>query len=128
MVSARSSSNSSGPLLDLILDRAHLADVRILAGEQFAPLVNRFCDDAAAQIEAMRNAARGDNIEMLRRGAHKLRGSGLIIGARALAHSCGELENKIHRGQLANAQAEVELVAARYAEVAKLLLQFSSAT
>lgn len=118
MIAERTSPPRQKPSPELILDRTHLADVRILAGEQFAPLIERFCDNAAAQVEALRAAERSGNIELLRRNAHKLRGSSLVIGAPALAHHAGEVEEKIFRRQLDNLPADIDTIEASYREVA----------
>jgi CheY-like chemotaxis protein len=55
-------------------------------------LIDQFLQEADAKVEALREAARGQDAPGVKATAHSLKGSSLIMGARRLASLCTRLE------------------------------------
>jgi HPt (histidine-containing phosphotransfer) domain-containing protein len=62
--------------------------------EFVAALIGEFIEEAAAQIERMREAGQRLDAPAMKASAHGLRGSSLMLGARRLALLCEQLERE----------------------------------
>lgn len=77
------------------LDKAALADLRILLEDEFSDLIETFLDDAHlrhAELVALQQHANLDALAV-RRIAHSFKGSSLNVGATRLAELCRRLED-----------------------------------
>ncbi|WP_431024820.1 response regulator [Halomonas sp. H5] len=86
--------------------------------EEMEALFQGECPALMAEIEA---AIAGDDGVTLRRAAHTLKGSALVIGARALGAAALHLETLARGGELEEAPAALAELKARLAELVPLL-------
>jgi CheY-like chemotaxis protein len=82
--------------------------------EEVALLIDVFCEQAEADLRAIRAAWPGAIIEVCRR-AHRLKGSSLALGAASLAEASRSLEQRAGRGAGDDLLALIEAVEAQYA-------------
>jgi PAS domain S-box-containing protein len=102
-------------------------DVRVLARLQaldaegtpgfLAELIRDFDLAFHEQLAEMRTAVRNDDARLLESAAHKLKGSAAVLGARALAERCGQLERLARRGAAAEATRLVDGLPSEHASV-----------
>ena len=69
-----------------------------------AELLDDFLSALPAQLEAMRAACAGSDLEALHRGAHTLRSNAATFGADSLARACRALEDAARGGDAAQTQ------------------------
>lgn len=80
-------------------------------------LVQTYLDDAASQLEAMREAADSGSPEAMIRPAHSLKSNSSNVGADRLAELCRTLEADARSGTLAQAAARVAEATAEFGQV-----------
>jgi signal transduction histidine kinase/CheY-like chemotaxis protein len=73
------------------LSRAALDAIRVAMGDLFRPVVERYLDDAASTLDALRRAAGEGDVLAVQDAAHRLKGSSSLVGAIALADRCQTL-------------------------------------
>ncbi|MBK9713241.1 MAG: response regulator [Kouleothrix sp.] len=91
--SGRRAAPPAGPI-----DLAALRETRALLGEPSGALLNELIDlylaDSAAVLETMRAAAGQSDATRLRKAAHKLKSSSIVVAAPTLAQLCDEIEQR----------------------------------
>jgi HPt (histidine-containing phosphotransfer) domain-containing protein len=93
------------------------ADGRNLATE----LVDSYVDQAPLNLERLEAALAGDDLPLVRRNAHMLRGSALMLGATVFAEHLHDLELKAEHGDRAAAVLALEVVQAQWPATAAAL-------
>ena len=94
--------------------------------EFVAALIGEFIEEAALQVERMREAGQRLDAPAMKASAHGLRGSAMMLGARRLALLCEQLEREAGQpGSYARPEAllsdlDQEFVNVRYALTAEL--------
>lgn len=94
--------------------------------EFVAALIGEFIEEAAVQVERMREAGQRLDAPAMKASAHGLRGSSMMLGARRLALLCEQLEREAGQpGSFAKPEAllsdlDQEFVKVRYALRAEL--------
>ena len=89
-------------------------------------LIGEFIQEAAVQVERMREAGQRLDAPAMKASAHGLRGSSMMLGARRLARLCEQLEREAGQpGSYARPEAllsdlDQEFVNVRYALTAEL--------
>lgn len=73
-------------------------------------LVDTYLDDGAAQVAALREAARGGDVAAIVRPAHTLKSSSASVGALTVAELCRVLEADARAGVVADAAARADAV------------------
>jgi signal transduction histidine kinase/DNA-binding response OmpR family regulator len=73
------------------IDREALAGLRSVAPAALETVIDNYLRSTPTEIAALRCAAADGDVAALRRGAHSLKGSSSVVGARALAHLCERL-------------------------------------
>lgn len=101
-------STASPPVPAPPLDPAVLADLRRLGGDEdptfFISVIDRFCQDSANHLKAINGAIQQHHRDGLIKGAHALKGSARIIGAKPLAALAFQLEQMKDPDILENGQ------------------------
>jgi CheY-like chemotaxis protein/HPt (histidine-containing phosphotransfer) domain-containing protein len=107
------SENTSDPL-----DESVLAGLRELGDQELlTELAELFLDDAASQLEALREGIEGDDAPSVERVAHTLKGACGSIGALRMSTICAELEDVGHSGELERASVLVKRLGAEFGRV-----------
>jgi HPt (histidine-containing phosphotransfer) domain-containing protein len=126
-----SSGTSAGPVTasphepDETLDRRVIADFRQATPggvpEFLLALIDQFIQEAASQLEMLRDAGRRLDVGAVKATAHSLKGSSMTMGATRLAALCSQVEDQAagHSGGAATAalvrQLDQEFVKVRNA-------------
>jgi two-component system, sensor histidine kinase and response regulator len=94
---AEENNDSAAALVDLSV----LLRMRNEIGEDsvFTDVVNIFISETPINIRSIAQAMKSDDIDEIRRLAHKLKGSCHIIGARLIGAGCIEIEDLIRKNQ-----------------------------
>jgi signal transduction histidine kinase/CheY-like chemotaxis protein/HPt (histidine-containing phosphotransfer) domain-containing protein len=109
----------SGGRAEPVIDRVVLEQLREDLGGD-APLhdvVTTFLEKTPAALAALRDAARRGDAETIRRTAHMLKGTSGILGARALAEQCADLERLGLGGLVVDAVSRVTAIETSYRDV-----------
>jgi signal transduction histidine kinase/CheY-like chemotaxis protein len=104
---------------DAVLDRSVLDQVREDLGGA-APLrdvILTFLGKTPSVLATLHDAAVRADAGAMRRAAHMLKGTSALLGARALAEQCAELELLSQPGLVADALGRVRAIEALYGEV-----------
>jgi len=80
-------------------------------------IIDLFLNDLPIQIETLRQSIAQGDTPVIQRVAHTIKASAATIGAHALATQCEELESLTHMGDLHEASARIQVIAAACAEV-----------
>jgi HPt (histidine-containing phosphotransfer) domain-containing protein len=104
-----------------LFDRGQFEEMQMLTGDQFNPLLEKFCADGLLQIDRMRQAAADNDAETVRRCAHKLKGSSGSIGAKMLSKVCHRMEERARSGNLEGADEAVDAIASCLSEVIEVI-------
>jgi signal transduction histidine kinase/DNA-binding response OmpR family regulator/predicted hydrocarbon binding protein len=102
LASALSTTSTATPSA---LDGKNAARLRTLLGDEWAPMVQEFLDDAAAQVQRMRRSP-----EDAGEAAHMLRSTALAFGAVVLGDLCRRLETTRDMSLVEQLAAEVDRV------------------
>jgi signal transduction histidine kinase/DNA-binding NarL/FixJ family response regulator len=89
--------------------------------EPLAGVIATFLEKTPEVLATLREAASGPDVDALRRMAHMLKGSSAMLGARALAARCLELERAADGGTVADAGSRVSAIEAAYRSAAAAL-------
>jgi HPt (histidine-containing phosphotransfer) domain-containing protein len=104
-----------------VLDDTILAGLRELEDDAGAgvldDLVSSFLGDAKTQLEALRTALSGRNMQALGRLCHSLRGSSANLAAAGMADLCAELERMAEAGDQVGAAETLPRLEAEYSRV-----------
>jgi len=84
-------------------------------------LVGSYLDSTPGLFAAMRQAVTTGDGAGLQRAAHTLKTGSASMGALALAAQCKQLEEKGRSGELDGAEANIDIAAAAYEDVARTL-------
>ena len=107
------------PADDAALDRTVLDQIREDLGGT-APLrdiILTFLGKTPAVLATLHDAAMRADADAIRRAAHSLKGTSALLGARALAEQCAELERLDQSGMVADALGRVRAIEASYRKV-----------
>jgi len=102
---------------DQLLDREQFMEMKLITGDQFAPLLDKFRIDSLLQIEGMRDAVKDNNAEALRKCAHKLKGSSASVGAKILSRVCHRMEERARSGNISGAAEGIDAINVCFDEV-----------
>ena len=91
-------------------------------------LMKTFLDDSRETVARMQRALEEDATDLLRREAHRLKGSSGMMSATRLAGSCAELEQAAVKGTAEVRAALVARIVADFAETGAALLQAPTAS
>ncbi len=95
------------------LDPNAIAELRDLMGDEFDALIDAFRSDSQGQVEAIDQAATGNDADTVRRQAHGLKGACINLGANDLAELCGRIEEI---GRVGDCSSALELLAPLHSE------------
>ena len=98
------------------IDQATIERYRELGDDFLAALVEQFSADTPGRLTTLREAHAVDDVTMLRKAAHALKGSASTIGALGMAEMCLQLER------------DTLTVADRASVLAHLLQEFACVT
>ena len=101
-------------LPDELIDRDQFDEMRQIAGDGFAALLDQFHVSVRDQLEALRVALQTQDAAALKRAAHKLKGTTATLGAKGLAARCSELEKMGAAAQFDGAAEKIEQLATAY--------------
>jgi len=91
----------SGQHSDETLDRGVIAQFRQETTDGvpafMLALIDQFIEEAATQVEALRDAGQRLDVAALKAGAHSLKGSSMTMGAKRLAALCLQMEDHAAR-------------------------------
>ena len=85
-------------------------------------LVDTFLEDGRNQIDGMRAALTDGDLERLGRAAHSLKSGALNVGAMDLGATCRSLEEAARAGEVPDAAARIDAIAAGFDAVRTALL------
>lgn len=100
-----------------LLDAAALATLHDLIGddrEGLGDIVGAFLEDAPAQIAELQRGLERDDVQLIRRIAHTLKGNASTFGALDLAQACRELEEAAKGDSLGSAATMAAEIEARW--------------
>lgn len=106
------------------IDHDALAELRDVMEEEFVILVNTFIQDSDNRLQQLRESAEAADPEAIRKTAHSLKGSGINIGAPALADRCREAEQRGRDEDLSDMAACVNAIEAELETVREALMRF----
>ena len=99
---------AAGPALD---DAQWHKLTNLVAPEVLKAMLNAFQHDSLDALQAMRAALQREDAAMLSMRSHRMRGSALAIGLRAVAETAGQLEHQADRQELLDAAASLAVLA-----------------
>jgi signal transduction histidine kinase/DNA-binding response OmpR family regulator len=110
---------ASEAIADPMPDRTVLDQLREDLGgiEPLRELIVTFLERTPLVLAALREAAARADLGEIRRTAHMLKGTSAMLGGRALAEQCGELERLGETGVVGDAVARVTAIEAAYRKV-----------
>lgn len=106
------------------LDRSVLRQLEEDLGSASAlrEVIGTFLETAPRLLVALRDAAAAGDASGVRRAAHTIKASSLMLGARDLAARCEDLERRGRAGDVSDAMPEVQAIEALYG-AARLALE-----
>ena len=87
------------------------------ASQLFAELVDTYLNDTSELLATLHAAVARNDTTTLRRAAHKLRSSSILLGATTLVGLCDEVEQVAGAGTIANSTEWVQRTEAEFARV-----------
>ena len=82
-----------------IINLEMMAELKEIMEDEFPSLIETFVIESARQYEEAKGAWHIQNLDVLRRAAHSLKGSCSNIGAEALQATCADLEHSARDAQ-----------------------------
>jgi len=82
--------------IELLIDREAIKRIKSMSGDDLEftnKLLEMYFEQSSINIKEINNFLKLEDFDMLRQSAHKLKGSSLNIGAKAVAMICQEIEN-----------------------------------
>ena len=82
--------------IELLIDREAIKRIKSMSGDDLEfnnKLLEMYVEQSSINIKEINNFLKLEDFDMLRQSAHKLKGSSLNIGAKAVAMICQEIEN-----------------------------------
>ena len=108
------------------IDVSALEELRALEGDELvSSIVNLFTSDARAKLGGLRVALAESDANALSLAAHALKNSCLVVGARAMAGTCADLEQCADRSDLNSAQDLVATLDDETERVIDALVRFA---
>jgi len=118
------------PAAATVLDQRALDELRLLDEPGMPSLMKDLVRDYVAQtpqaIAEMKALAQGGDLASLAQKAHKLNGSSVTFGARAVADVCARIETLAKAGQLSEPETLVADLEARFAEARSELARIAA--
>ena len=109
----------------VVLDRSQLAELRALGGaastEFMAELVGVFLTEGFAEVELIRAAAAGQDPAGMLTAAHRLKGSAMNLGCRALAEAADALESLARAGTVEGSGPMLQRLSGAFEQTAAAL-------
>lgn len=94
------------------IDASALDNIRAAGGDALArKIALMFVETAPDRILSLREAVRLEDANAIEQVAHSLKSSAAQVGAARLAETCGLLESRARRGDVADAAEQVEIAA-----------------
>ncbi|RMF16437.1 MAG: Hpt domain-containing protein [Gammaproteobacteria bacterium] len=103
------------------LDSGALAELRDVMEEEFDILIDTFLDDSVERLQHIREALDAGDPEAYSRACHSFKGSATNMGLIRLSALCKTGEDHGRKGQMADAPAITEAIAAELESVRQLL-------
>jgi len=99
-----------------VLDRSVLEELQAVIGAAALQIVAVFLEDAPAMVQALQQAAQGNDIERLQALSHSLKSSSANVGALSLSAVARRIEHEARAGSLQRpAAVAVALLVAEFA-------------
>ncbi|WP_303637015.1 ATP-binding protein [Stenotrophomonas tuberculopleuritidis] len=98
-----------------VLDRSVLDELHAVIGEVAMQIVAVFLEDAPPLVQALQQAAQGNDIERLQALAHSLKSSSANVGAVSLSAVARRIEHEARNGSLQRPAVAVALLVAEFA-------------
>jgi two-component system sensor histidine kinase/response regulator len=95
-----------------LIDRDHVAELRMLLGPRFAAMTATFASQATTLCDELRAALAAGDADAVARVAHRFKGGAGAIGASAVTDAAGAIERAATRGALDTLDDAVETLAA----------------
>jgi two-component system sensor histidine kinase/response regulator len=120
------------PVSLVVLDRSHLAELRALGGpasaDFMAEVIGAFLTEGVAEVEQIRAAAASNDAAGVLSGAHRLKGSAMNLGCRALADAAEALESLGRAGTVEGAEPMLDRLGGAFEQtVAALRIELEAA-
>jgi signal transduction histidine kinase/DNA-binding NarL/FixJ family response regulator len=90
-------------IVDELLDRALVAELRELQGAELRELFDLYTDDAAAQLRVLAHALEHGDAASAIAASHRLKGASLAVGAALVSAIAAELETRASANDLSGA-------------------------
>jgi signal transduction histidine kinase/DNA-binding response OmpR family regulator len=124
LLTTGSTAQGLSSLPTLHFNHAQFAEMQQLAGNMFTELLQRYLQDSQQQMETINNAALLGDADVLKRSAHKLKGSSASIGAYRLAELCHVIERQGRDGNLDGIEGHIAHVAEELQSVIETLTTY----
>jgi HPt (histidine-containing phosphotransfer) domain-containing protein len=98
-----------------VLDRSVLEELQAVIGAAALQIVAVFLEDAPAMVQALQQAAQGNDIERLQALSHSLKSSSANVGALSLSAVARRIEHEARAGSLQRPAVAVALLVAEFA-------------
>jgi len=117
---------AEGPVSLMLVDRTQLDELRALGGPTsggfMAELISVFLTEGAAELEQIRASVAAQDAVATLNGAHRLKGSAMNLGCRALAEAAEALEMLGRSGTVEGSQPMIERLSSAFEQTAAALL------
>lgn len=112
---------------DAHLDHDALAELKDVMEEDFDILLETYLSDSRTRLEALKEAADGEDSEAFAKTAHSFKGSCINIGALRLGELCYEAEQSGKAGDMSQAQRMLSEIVTEFDLVESQLRSYLSA-
>nr|WP_083490153.1 hybrid sensor histidine kinase/response regulator [Stenotrophomonas daejeonensis] len=109
-----------------ILDREILDELREIAGNETATIIDVFLDDSTPLVRRLQEAAVAPDLEQLRELAHSLKSASANVGALALSAAARRVELAARTGVLDRPAVMVALIIAEFARARLALVGYQA--
>ncbi|SBV36915.1 Two-component system sensor protein [uncultured Stenotrophomonas sp.] len=109
-----------------ILDREILDELREIAGNETATIIDVFLDDSTPLVRRLQEAAVAPDLEQLRELAHSLKSASANVGALALSAAARRVELAARTGMLDRPAVMVALIIAEFARARLALVGYQA--
>jgi CheY-like chemotaxis protein/HPt (histidine-containing phosphotransfer) domain-containing protein len=110
---------------DSVLDSKILNDLRKLAGDRFASLIDSFERDIKKNLPALRDAIKQNDVEAVVIAAHTIKGAGMNMAAVRFSDCCKTLEMQARENNIIDVQNQVKCIEDEYQRVIRELRKLS---
>ncbi len=109
-----------------VLDREVLDELREIAGNETANIIDVFLDDTAPLVRRLQEAAVAPDLDQLRELAHSLKSASANVGAMALSAAARRVELAARSGLLDRPAVMVALIIAEFARARFALIGYQA--